>query len=372
MNKTNTSGDPRFMNRALKLAKRGDGWVNPNPQVGAVLVKHGEVIGQGYHRRLGEDHAEVNALKQAGRQAKNADLYVNLEPCTHHGKTPPCTDALIQTGIKRAFIAIPDPNPKVNGRGINKLRAEGIEVEVGLKSNQARRLNEIYFRYTQTEQPFVLLKLAMSADGKIATRTGDSQWITSKPARRMVHKFRARYSAVAVGVGTMMADDPRLTVRHADGPDGARFVLDSSCQSPPSATMFKLDSNAPSIVVTTNGTDPRQEEELLNCGASVWHLPTSEKGHIRLSAFLNRLGDEEYDSLLVEGGSQLAWNFIESNLVDKVALFIAPRIIGGKGAVPAIGGEGFETVSESLTLKNTSIQRVGKDFLYTGYPIKNQ
>src|SRR6056297_759207 len=282
------------MSRALKLAKQGNGYVNPNPLVGAVIVKDGEVVGKGYHRKFGGPHAEVRALEDAGNLAQGGKMYVTLEPCTHHGKTPPCTDAIIDNGLKEVFIATKDPNPKVSGGGEERLRKAGIKVHVGLLEQEAIRINEIFFRYVQTGIPFVLLKLAMTDDGKLATTTGDSRWVTSEVSRKRVHELRSRYSSIMVGKNTLLEDDPRLTVRKVDGPDGARFILTTSGDIPTDLHVFNLSSSAQTIVVTGKGTTDTRVESFRNVGASVWKVKTKD-GRIDLSDLLVRIGDNGYD-----------------------------------------------------------------------------
>jgi len=355
------------MKRALSLARRGGGYVNPNPQVGAVIVRDGEIVGEGYHEKFGGPHAEVRALEDAGKLAGGATMYVTLEPCVHYGKTPPCTDAIIESGIDRVFVAMKDPNPKVSGEGVNKLNQAGIEVTLGLLEEEAARVNEIYLHYVETERPFVLLKLAMTMDGKIATRMGNSRWISSDTSREFVHELRARYSGVLVGVNTVISDDPRLTVRKADGPDGARFVLDSRGRTPPDSRLLNLDSSAPTVLVTGEGHSTGKVEPLKAAGAKVWAIPPSED-RIDLSALLEKMGARGYDSLLVEGGSEVAWSFLSQGLVDKVRFFYSPRIVGGREAVSAVSGKGFEKVSEAISLAETSMVRFGEDFSIVGYP----
>jgi len=359
--------DRQYMARALELAEQGGGFVNPNPQVGAVIVKDAEVIATGYHRKFGGPHAEVNALEEAGEAAAGATMYVTLEPCVHYGKTPPCADKIIESGLDRVHVALQDPNPKVSGKGIEKMRQAGIEVTLGLLDEEAEQVNEIFLHYTETGRPFVLLKLAMTFDGKIATRTGDSRWITSEEARQEVHRLRGRYSGVVVGAGTVISDDPRLNVRDAEGPDGARFVLDSDGRTPLESRLFALDSSAPTIMVVGSELSDSRAEEFEELGAKVWRLPVNDQG-IDLEAFLDRAGKNGYDSLLVEGGSELAGSFVDRKLLDKINFFYAPKIIGGREAVPAIGGEGVPKVKKGLGLDGFEVERVGPDISVVGYP----
>ena len=357
----------RFMERALELAAEGGGYVNPNPQVGAVVVKEGEVVGEGYHGEFGGPHAEVFALEDAGEAATGGTMFVTLEPCAHHGKTPPCVDRIIAAGLDRVYVALEDPNPKVSGIGIRKLRQAGIEVSVGLKEREARRLNEIYLKYVKSGHPFVLLKLAMTLDGKIATRSGDSRWISSEPARKVVHRLRARYSGVAVGVNTVLSDDPRLNVRKAEGPDGARFILDSEARTPGDARILNISSDSPTVVITGQDVGKERVAKIAETGTRVWQGPVGEAG-VDLSWLLERMGDEGYDSLLVEGGGELAWSFLDQGLVDKIRFFYAPRIIGGRDAISGVSGTGRETVDEGIELAELELERVGDDISVVAYP----
>ncbi len=359
--------DKEFMKKALNLARRGGGYVNPNPQVGAVVIREGEVVGKGYHEKFGAPHAEVRALEDAGAQAKGGVMYVTLEPCVHYGKTPPCTEAIMESGLNRLHVAIEDPNPKVSGKGIEKLRKAGVDVSLGLLKEEAEKLNEIYLHYVRTGRPFVLLKLAMTMDGKIATRSGDSRWISSEPARKLVHELRARYSGVGVGVNTVLSDDPRLNVRKASGPDGARFVFDPEGRTPPDSRILELSSPAPTIVVTRSDLSECSLSPLEGSDVEVWRVAGQEE-KIDIEAFLEKMGDRGYDSLLVEGGGQLAWGFLSEGLVDKVQFFYSPRIVGGEKAVPAVGGSGVEKVDQGIEIGDTTVTRIGDDVTIEGYP----
>ena len=353
------------MRRALDLARRGWGWTRPNPLVGAVVVRDGVVIGEGYHAVCGGPHAEVVALLEAGERARGADLYLNLEPCVDFPgkKTPPCTDAILEAGIRRVVVATADPNPCVDGRGLDRLRRGGVEVVEGVLADEARRLNDVFFHWIVHQTPFVVLKLALSLDGKIATRTGKSRWITGTPSRQAVHALRARHGAILVGVGTVFADDPSLTMREAEGPQPLRVVLDSRGRIPLGAKV--LSSDARTAIATTDRMPLAVEADLRKTGAEVWRLP--ENGdRVDLKALLDRLG-EETDSLLVEGGAEVAWSFLSQRLVHKIALFYAPVILGGQDAVPSVGGEGVEEPAQAIRVRDLAIERVGEDFLVTGY-----
>lgn len=360
--------DRNFMERALKLAGRGGGFVNPNPQVGAVVVRDGEVIGEGYHEKFGGQHAEVNAIDDAGDSVRDATLYVTLEPCAHYGKTPPCAEKIIESGLQKVHVAIKDPNPKVAGKGVKRLREEGIEVSLGLMEEKARKINEIYFHYVKTGRPFVLLKLAMTLDGKIATRTGDARWISSKDSRALVHELRARYSAVGVGVNTVRADDPRLNVRDAEGPDGARFVFDSRGRTPADSQVLTLSSPAPTVLVTDQNVPENRLEKFESQGVKVWRMPVDQKG-LDLNSLLERMGDKGYDSMLIEGGGEIAWSFLDENLVDKIRFFYSPKIVGGREAIPSVGGEGRARVKEGIEIEKLTVEEIGEDVSLVGYPV---
>ncbi len=360
--------DQEYMRLALDLARNGDGWVNPNPIVGAVVVADDRIVGQGYHQRFGGPHAEVFALDEAGARARGGTIYVTLEPCSHHGKTPPCTERIIEAGIARVVIGCRDPNPLVNGEGASILRKAGIEVEEGLLEEETKTANEIFFKYIQTGLPFVELKLAQSIDGKIATRVGDSKWITSEESRIEAHRLRRRLAAILVGVRTVMSDDPLLTVRHVDGPDPVRVVLDGQGRIPLTARLLHEEGRS---IVATAAMDKNKQEALLDLGAEVWRLP-ADNDRVDLRALLRRLGDAQIDSLLIEGGGETAACFLEEDLVDKLVLFIAPIIIGGREAVSAVGGTGVKRVVDALRLIDVSASSCGPDMMVIGYPKRRE
>jgi len=356
-----------FMRRALELARRGEGYTRPNPMVGAVVVRDGEIIAEGYHARCGGPHAEAEALERAGRAARGADLYVNLEPCVDFPgkKTPSCAERIIAAGIRRVIIATRDPNPLVGGKGVERLRAAGIEVVEGVLAEEARELNEIFFHWIRTGRPFVALKLAMSLDGKIATRTGDSRWITGPEARRRAHELRRRHAAVLVGVNTVLADDPRLTVREVEGPQPLRIVLDSRGRIPLSARV--LSGEAGTVIAAGEGMPPDKLEALRDKGAEVWRLPAAA-GRVDIAALLARLGERGVDSVLVEGGGEVAWSFLSRGLVHKLYLFYGPVVIGGREAIPAVGGEGVPQLAAAPRFRFGTVERLGADLLVTAYP----
>jgi len=356
--------DEKFMQVALKLAQKGEGAVNPNPLVGAVVAKDGSVVGQGYHQKYGGPHAEVTALEEAGKDAPGATLYVTLEPCCHHGLTSPCTQQVIAAEIRRVVVACRDPNPLVNGKGIACLRETGIEVTEGVLEEEARRANEIFFKFITTGLPFVHLKLATSLDGKIATRTGDSKWITGEASRIEAHRLRRRYSTVLAGVGTVIADDPQLTVRNVSGRNPIRVVLDAEGAIPLKA---KLLHDGGSTAVVTSAMPEKKEGTLRSLGTEVWRFP-GEEGRIDLAALLKHLGEKQLDSVLIEGGSETAASFLEARLVDKVSFFVAPILLGGRDAVPAVGGIGAECISNATSLRDVGVERIGEDIHICGYP----
>ncbi len=357
--------DAEGMRLALQLALLGEGDVNPNPLVGAVVARDGRIVGRGYHRRYGGPHAEIFALAEAGEAARGATLLVTLEPCCHHGKTPPCTRAIIDAGIARVVVALRDPHPAVDGKGIEMLRGAGIVVEEGLLREEAARQSEIFTTFVKTGRPFVAVKFAASLDGRIATRSGDSKWVTGEAARTEAHRLRRRFSSVLVGIGTVLADDPMLTVRRVPGRSPLPIVIDPEGLIPLEARLLQTKRVAP--IVVTVSMDPTHERALAALGARIWRVPAVE-GRIDLASVLARLGDQGIDSVLVEGGGETAAGFVESRLVDKFAVFVAPVLIGGRSAIPALGGEGVDRISEAIRLRDLSVERLGDDLYVTGYP----
>ena len=354
------------MRRALALAQRGEGFTRPNPLVGAVVAKGGKILAEAYHARFGDAHAEILALEKAGEEAKGADLYVNLEPCVDFPgkKRPACAEAIVRAGIRRVFIATRDPNPAVSGRGVARLREAGIEVVEGILAAEAQRLNEVFFHWITTGKPFVALKLAMTLDGKIASFTGRSRWITGPAARRHVHELRRRYAAVLVGANTVLTDDPALTVREVEGPQPLRIVLDSRGRIPLSARV--LAGEAKTLVAT--GEMAQEKEEALGArGVEVLRLPGPD-GEVDLPGLLAALGQRGVDSVLVEGGGEVAWSFLAQALVHKIYFFYAPLILGGRTAVPAVGGQGFPDPAQAIPVRDLTLEWVGRDLLLAGYP----
>ncbi len=351
-----------YMQRAFELAEKGRGFVNPNPLVGAVIVRNGTIIGEGYHAEYGGPHAEVNAIRDAG-DCRHATMHVTLEPCSHHGKTPPCTDAIIDAGIEKVIIASKDPNPEVAGSGVEKLRNAGIEVEADVDDARNRELNAFFFHYIKKGTPFVMLKTAMSADGKIATRTGDSKWITNAASRQFAHELRHRAMAIMVGAGTVLADDPRLTSR-IEGRETAhpvRIILDRRGDIGPSTKIFSDD--AETIIVTSRASKERMES-YERAGAEVLHMPEKD-GAIDLSALMRTLGARGIDSVLLEGGSRLNESALRAGIVHRAYVFIAPKFIGGKRAPTPLDGTGVASVKDACALKRKSIDTFEGDVLIT-------
>ncbi len=359
--------EQRLMRRALALAASGVGRTSPNPPVGAVVVRDGAIVGEGYHRRAGEAHAERIALANAGETARGADIYVTLEPCCHHGRTPPCTDAIIEAGIHRVIYAAGDPDPRCAGGGEAALRAAGVEVESGFLYEDARRLLEGYVRHRRTGRPLVTLKLAMSLDGRIATRTGDSRWITGDQSRQMVHQVRDRSDVVMVGSGTVLADDPALTTRDVpDGRDALRVIADSRARTPANAQVVREESEAGCLIACTSRAPEERMEALREAGADVLVLPERD-GRVDLEALATELGERGALNVLIEGGGELAGGALEAGVVDRVLLFYAPMIIGGREAVPGVVGRGAGRVADALRLRDVTHRRVGDDLLVEGY-----
>ncbi|MCG0276914.1 MAG: bifunctional diaminohydroxyphosphoribosylaminopyrimidine deaminase/5-amino-6-(5-phosphoribosylamino)uracil reductase RibD [Thermanaeromonas sp.] len=353
------------MQRALELARQGLGRTRPNPAVGAVVVRDCKIVGEGYHQKAGTPHAEIHALKAAGEMARGATLYVTLEPCCHYGRTPPCTEAIKAAGIRKVVIAMPDPNPKVAGEGIRQLKEAGIEVEVGVLAQEAGRLNEAFSKYITTGLPWVTMKVAMTLDGKIATRTGASRWITCEASRQKVHELRDTHDAVLVGIGTVLADDPLLTTRLPGGRDAVRVILDSSLRLPLNAKVINPSSPAPTWVATTDRAPVEKIKELERLGVEVLILP-SERGRVSWAALLKTLGEREITSVLLEGGAEVNASALENGIVDRVIVFIAPKIFGGREAPGPVGGAGISRPDEAWRLEEVEVQPSGTDIMITG------
>ncbi len=360
--------DEDYIRLALDLAASAKGEVSPNPLVGALVVKDGRIVGRGVHRYADVKHAEVLALEEAGEQARGATLYTNLEPCCHYGRTPPCTEAIIRAGIVRVVASMKDPNPQVCGRGFEALRRAGIRVEVGLAEVEAHQLNEKFVRYITSGRPFVHLKIAMSLDGRIATASGHSRWITGEASRHAVQHLRYEYDALLVGIGTVLADDPELTLRLSRPRHRplVRIVVDSHLRIPVTSKLVHTARQWPLWVFTTD--PPGEKAQLLReQGASVIAVPARD-GRVDLLAVLEELGRREITSLLVEGGAEVFAAFLQQRLADKLTIFIAPKIIGGRHAIPAIGGADIATLDRALSVRIVNIGRSGEDIEITAYP----
>lgn len=364
-----TDVDRRHMRTALELAAGGAGWVSPNPLVGCVIVKDGDVVGRGYHQRFGGPHAEVYALREAASRARGAALYVTLEPCCHTGKTPPCVAAILRAQVGRVVVAMRDPNPQVDGSGLARLESAGIEVTVGVCEAEARRLNEAFVKYIVTRRPFVTTKSAITLDGKIATRSGASRWITSEAARAAGHHLRHANDAILVGIGTVLQDDPQLTTR-LPGQRGAnplRVVVDSSLRLPPRAQVAQVAEDRRTLMVTTDQAADAKVQALRQRGVEVICLQDGGDGRVNLDALCAVLGERGVASVLVEGGSLLTAALLERRLVDKMVFFVAPKIIGGDG-ISVFGPCGVDTMAEVLSLRDLTSRQIGDDIILEAYP----
>lgn len=355
----------RYLRMACRLAHIAAGRTSPNPIVGAVLVRGGKIVGTGYHRKAGGDHAEIVALKNAGARAKGATLYITLEPCSHYGRTPPCADALIRAGIKAVVAGMSDPNPRVAGRGFTKLRRAGITVRVGLCEAECRKLLEAFSKFITRRVPFVTLKLAATLDGKIATASGDSHWISGDESRALVHRWRNEMDAVVVGAATVRADDPQLTCRIAGGRNPYRVVLDSGLRIPLTAQLLRHKDSEKTIVATTAKASAAKIRALEAHGAEVWRLPARDK-RVAWRPLLKRLAAQGIVSVLIEGGAAVAASALKNNIVDKVEFFYAPKIIGGDARV-MIDGLAIGKMARAIQLKNLTVRKLGSDVLLSGY-----
>jgi diaminohydroxyphosphoribosylaminopyrimidine deaminase/5-amino-6-(5-phosphoribosylamino)uracil reductase len=360
--------DAKYMRLALKLAARGLGRTSPNPVVGAVVVQAGTVVGTGYHEVAGGPHAEINALATAGDLGRGGTLYVTLEPCNHHGRTPPCTETILRSGVRRVVVGCLDPNPHVTGGGVEVLLGRGLEVEVGVEEERCRRLNDAFIKHVTTGLPLVMAKAAASLDGKIATRMGDSRWITNEQSRRFVHRLRLVADAILVGVGTVVADNPRLTARVPTKAKGKpiRVILDTRLRTPLESQVATSTGEVPTVIATGPEPDRGRLAALEGRGVEVLPLPL-EEGRVSLPSLLKALGARQITSVLVEGGAEVHGSFFRAGLVDKVYFFFAPKIMGGRNAVPMVGGAGVAYVAESAVLSRLRLRRFGGDIMVEAY-----
>lgn len=354
-----------YMKRAIELAKMGAGYVSPNPMVGAVIVKNNKIIGEGYHQKYGSNHAEVNAFLNATEDVEGAEMYVTLEPCSHYGHTPPCAMAIVKNKIKKVYIGSLDVNPLVAGNGVDFLKANGIDVEVGVMEKECKAINPIFFKYISTRQPYVVMKTAMTLDGKISAYTGDSKWITNESSRQLVHKLRHELTAIMVGINTVITDNPQLTCRLENGVNPVRIVVDSKLQIPLTANVLKLTGNDRCIIATTYDSDFCKKSELKDMGIDIIET-TSEDGRVNLNELMKALGKEKIDSILLEGGGTLNFSMLEKKLVDRAMFFISPKIIGGTKSKTPVEGKGIPFMEDAISLKNLEIKNIENDILIMG------
>ncbi|MEE2961728.1 MAG: bifunctional diaminohydroxyphosphoribosylaminopyrimidine deaminase/5-amino-6-(5-phosphoribosylamino)uracil reductase RibD [Myxococcota bacterium] len=358
-----------FMEEALVEAEKGRGRTGPNPMVGCVVVKKGNIVGRGHHAKAGGLHAEVAALEDAGRFANGADIYVTLEPCNHFGHTPPCTDALIKAGVNRVFVGMRDPNEFANGRAIRRLRKAGIGVETGILRNQCIEQNEAFSHFIKTHRPWVVAKMAQTLDGKVATDSGESKWITGKESRRYGHRLRNELDGILVGVGTVLADNPLLTCRVRGGRDPIRIILDTQARSPLTAACWRVGKRNPGTsLIFCSERAPKARTKALNLLAGVQVIAVPEvKGRVALGAVLDELGRRDLTSILVEGGPTVLGGFFSENVVDKCYTFIAPMIIGGEGLYPSVRGKAVSSLMEASRFRIGKVERLGSDTLICSY-----
>lgn len=357
-----------YMAMALDLARLGWGRTNPNPLVGAVIVKNSRIIGEGYHKVCGGPHAEVEAIKKLTEDPKGSTVYVNLEPCSHFGKTPPCADALVKAGVGKVVIGMTDPNPLVSGRGISILEKAGIEVIKDVMEEESRKINEIFIKYITRKKPFVMIKSAMTLDGKIATRTGDSKWITNEESRLFVHNLRDRFSAIMVGINTIMQDDPALTTRlsNKEGKDPIRIVVDNKARIPLNAKVINSSLSAPMILAVADEM-PKEKLRMLNNKKVKVITVGDREGKVDLNRLMDELYNIQIDSVLIEGGGNLNYSALNAGIVDKVLMFISPKIIGGSQSKTPFEGEGVSSIEEAYKVRDCEIKKFGNDILIEGY-----
>jgi diaminohydroxyphosphoribosylaminopyrimidine deaminase/5-amino-6-(5-phosphoribosylamino)uracil reductase len=357
-----------YMKIALELAARGKGYTSPNPMVGAVVVKDGQIVGKGWHEKVGGPHAEVNAIDDAGEQAAGSTIYVTLEPCNHQGRTPPCTGKILSAGIKHVVMAMKDPNPDVSGGGADFLIRNGVTVESGVCEADALRLNEYFIKFINKKRPFVTLKCAATLDGRIATRTGDSKWVTGASARKYVHELRHAMDAIMVGVNTVKADNPSLNTRLEDkqGVDPIRIVLDSKLSIPENSKLLQIPSGSDTLIITGNSEVSSKRFAIEKAGVKVINAQLRD-GRIDLDALMNQLGKMGITSLLIEGGAQVAASALQAGIVDKINFFYAPKILGGDDGVPMCSGAGPELMADSIPVRDMIVRQFDNDIMIEGY-----
>ena len=360
-NTTDMEQDRQYMKMALELAQKGMGFTAPNPMVGAVIVKNGRIIGQGYHRKYGGLHAEREALAACTEEPEGASIYVTLEPCCHYGKQPPCVNAILEAGIRRVIIGSSDPNPLVAGKGIRILKDRGIEVTENILTEECDKLNEAFFYYIQNKKPYVVMKYAMTMDGKIAAYTGESKWVTGEAARIHVQEQRLKYTGIMVGVGTVLADDPMLTCRLENSRNPVRIICDSHLRTPLTSKIVRTAATIPTILASSS-KDQQKIKNYEELGCQVLYVP-EKNGHIDLNRLMELLGAAKIDSILLEGGGSLNWSALECGIVQKVQTYIAPKLFGGEEAKTPVEGKGFPDPASAVLLKNSEIIRLGDDFL---------
>lgn len=358
--------DKFYMNLALELAKKGKGRVNPNPMVGAVIVKNNKIIGQGYHKEYGKSHAEINAINSTKESVEDSTMYVTLEPCSHYGKTPPCVEKIIESKISKVVIASLDPNPLVSGKGVIKLIDAGIEVVSGILDEENKKLNEVFMKYIVKKIPFVIMKSAMSLDGKISTRTGESKWISSDESRENVHKLRNEVMGILVGVNTIIQDNPQLTCRLENGKTPIKIVVDSNLRIPLDSKVIKDAHNYRTIIITTSLAKESIVKELENKGVEII-IAESKDNSVDLNDMVKQLGQLNIDSILLEGGAMLNFSAIKEGIVDKLQVYIAPKLIGGKLSKTPIGGNGIEKLKDAYQIRDISVKMLSEDILIEGY-----
>lgn len=362
--------DREYMQRALNLARKGQGKTSPNPMVGCLLVRKNRIIAQGWHKVCGGDHAEINALKKAKRSARGATMVINLEPCYHFGHTPPCVDSILKSGIKEVVIGMKDPNPLTNGKSIIKLKRSGIKVKVGVLEKECRRLNEIFIKYVTTHMPFVAAKCAQTLDGKIATANGDSKWITSEKTRQLARSIRGRYDAILVGINTVLKDNPRLSA-FPKTKRLKKIIVDSSLRIPLRASLFKNTPPQDCVIATTAKANRSKLKALQQKGVQVIFCPSRE-GKINLNFFFKKLAQQEITSILIEGGGQVVGSALKEKLVDKMYMYLAPKIIGDRRAVNSIDGLNVSRLHQCVQLDKMDMKKVAQDILLEGYVYRDR